>query len=91
MYLLWEWTEEREGKILHGIFSTVGKAKAAAELSDENEVSWSEDGGGLVGYSMSEFADSDYPFEITKFEVDTYTTYKYGPGTDNPTIKKVEL
>jgi hypothetical protein len=30
MYLLWEWTEEREAKIHHGIFSAREKAEAAA-------------------------------------------------------------
>lgn len=91
MYLLWEWTEEREGKVFHGIYSTPEKAKAAAELSDENEIKWSGDYDELIGFSTSEFADGDYPFEISKFEVDIYTAYKYGPGTDNPTITRHEL
>lgn len=99
MYLLFEWTEEREGKNHVGIYSTVEKAKKAAELAykesgdhddlpegDYHELEWD----GLVGTKSSGY-EQDFPYDIEEFEVDMYTSYKYGPGTDNPTMEVHEL
>lgn len=37
MYLLFEWTEEREAKMHLGIFTSIEKAKAAALISWKND------------------------------------------------------
>lgn len=84
MYLLWEWTEEHEGKMHHGIFSNHEKAKVAAETNykktgdhddlpegEFNELEWEETVKGLVGTKMGDY-ESDYPYEIETFEIDVY-------------------
>lgn len=114
MYLLWEWTEEREAKIHHGIFSTPEKAKQAAQLDyesnfdpwdleDEEAEKWEEgDPIPALAWSVLSYSDDltgekpgprsgDTPYQITEFEVDIYTVYSYGPGTENPSKKRHTL
>lgn len=64
MYLLFEWTEEREAKMHLGIFTTVEKAKDAALISWKNDgkqrgatedeleeftIDWAEEEFGTIG------------------------------------------
>lgn len=92
MYLLFEWTEERESKNHVGIYSTVEKAKAAGELSHGDELEWVEENwSSSPVWRGDKPYDDDYPYEIDEFEVDVYDDYKWGPGTDNPTIERHEL
>lgn len=92
MYLLFEWTEEREGKNHVGIYSTLEKAQAAAELSHGDELEWKELGGDAIrSWYAEKDENDDFPYEIEEFEVDVYTEYRWGPGTDNPTVRRHEL
>ena len=73
MFLLFEWTEEREAKMHIGIYSTEEKAKAAAQLAWANELKdrgaephevgnleWKSDGGFLTGWKrLADGADED--------------------------------
>ena len=91
MYLLYEWTEEREGKVHFGIYSTVEKAKTAAQRLYESQdwlhedlpegtyykLEWKNECTGISGWKNG---DGDYPYDIEEFEVDTYTTAERGFG-----------
>src|SRR4051812_49224532 len=86
LYLLFEWTEERESKNHIGIFSTLDKAKQAAQLTFDAE---GGDAEGVEGFQLEwKMLDSDsgstqwyapqgsarhnaeYPYEIDEFTLD---------------------
>jgi hypothetical protein len=89
MYLLYEWTEERESKMHIGIYSTMEKAQAAAEMNyreegdhddlpegDYHELKWEKSRESVDGYKHGSY-EKDYPYSIEEFEVDTYVVYDF--------------
>jgi len=76
MFLLFEWTTEREAKMHLGIYSTEEKAKAAAQLywaqelkdrgaeeSEIGELIWDGDSEYLIGHKeLAEGADEDLQY-----------------------------
>lgn len=85
VYLVWEWTEEREAKIHHAICSTLDKAKDAAQRLWDDEctlrgdptspLTWKPSGplsdswAGEKGQGGYQY-DADVPFEVEPFEID---------------------
>lgn len=74
VYLLFEWTEERESKIHYGVFSTAEFAKARADLEaldcEEGPLDWDEWEGCWTGEKFDGLTQ-DYPYEIIEFELDS--------------------
>lgn len=89
MYLLFEWTEEREAKIHHGIYSTPEKAREAAALFYA-----AEDAAGAIlwidGYGEKSCDEEDNGYEILEFEVDIVEIHRWSANGEH-TVRREEV
>lgn len=95
VFLLFEWTEEREAKNHIGVFTTLKKAQQAAQRSwEEDQRADGEEAGELEWKDLAahgspdiywgEKPENEYmdesPFEINTFELDVFFEGHFVPG-----------
>jgi hypothetical protein len=106
VYLLFQWTDEREAKSHIGIYSSIEKAKAAAQLDCNSEakqhhepaeeLAWATGAGDLSAIAWWHENEDDGLYDIESFELDVYNDYSdvvWGVPGDSPEgqPKEIEL